>query len=145
MRWPTDKTFLARAVLNFRIKSRSGLILCLVVRMRIGRKALVTAIVLAFISLYLTLYTIMVHTIAARHICEDPDGNAVAWRTGPSGSLFPWPREPGMLEILSKINEVDLFIYRYLIKPWVLVGLSILAWVGTGLFIFRTSKIARAI
>ena len=86
----------------------------------------------------------MVHTIASRHIYEGPDGNAVAWRTGPSGSLFPWPRASGMLEILSRINEVDLFIYKYLIKPWVLVGLSILAWLGTGLFIFRTNKTARA-
>lgn len=109
--------------------------------MRIGRKAFVIAIVLVVISAYLTLYAIMVHTIASQHICED--GNAVAWRTGPSGSLFPWPRAPGMFEILSNINEVDLFIYKYLVKPWVLVGLSILAWVGTGLFIFKTNKIAR--
>lgn len=69
-----------------------------------------------------------------------PDGKAVSLRTGPSGSLLPWPREPGMLEALSKINEVDLFIYRCLIKPWVLVGLSMLIWAGTGLSIFKVIK-----
>ena len=106
--------------------------------MRMERKTLTIAVVLAFIAVYLTLYTIIAHTIATQHIYEDP--NTVVWRTGPSGSLFPWPREPGMLEILSEINDVDLFIYRYLIKDWVLVGLSILACVGTGLFIFKATK-----
>lgn len=103
---------------------------------RISKKSVLVA-VLALISLYLTLYTWKAHSVAAQHICGDPGGTAVTWRTGPSGSLFPWPREPGMLEILSRINEVDLFIYRYLIKSRVLVGSSILLWICTGVFAFK--------
>jgi len=78
------------------------------------------------------------HTIAGQHIYEE--GNYIAWRSGPAGSFLPWPREPGPLEVLSSVNEVDTFIYRYLIKSWVLVGLSILAWISTGLFIFKLAK-----
>jgi len=105
--------------------------------MRCYKKSVLVAIVLTFISAYLTLYTWRAHTIATRNIYEDPDGEAVAWTSGPSGSLFPWPREPGIFAVLSTINEVDLFIYNYLIKPWILVGLSILMWIGTGLFVCR--------
>jgi len=105
--------------------------------MELHKKSGLILIVLGIISAYLTLYTTKAHTIAAQHIIEDAQGNAVSWRTTPSGSLFPWPKEPGMLQALSKIDEVDLFIYRYLIKPWVLVGLSILMWIVTGLSIFK--------
>lgn len=113
--------------------------------MRFNKKLVVVA-VFTLISIYLTLYTWKAHAVANQHIYEDPGGTVVTWRTGPSGSLFPWPREPGMLQILSKINEVDLLIYRYLIKSWVLVGLSILLWICTGLLIFRVTEVdARAV
>jgi len=108
-------------------------------------KSVLILIVLGVISAYLTLYTVKAHSIAMRHIIEDAEGNAVSWRTGPSGSLFPWPKEPGMLQVLSKIDEVDLFIYRYLIKPWMLVGLSILIWIVTGLSIFKKVKVMKTL
>jgi type IV secretory pathway TrbD component len=54
--------------------------------------------------------------------------------------LFPWPRGPGMAEVLSRINDVDLFIYTYLIKTWMLAGLSVLAWVITVLFVYKATK-----
>ena len=104
---------------------------------KFSKKAVTVVVLSIFIATYLAGYTIMAHTTAARHIYEDPDGKIVAWRSGPSGSLFPWPREPGMLEVLTKLNDVDLFIYRYFIKTWVLVGLSILMWAVTGLAIFK--------
>jgi len=105
--------------------------------MEFPKKLALMLIVFGIISACLTLYTVKAHTIAMRHIIEDAEGKAVSWRTGPSGSLFPWPREPGMLQVLSKIDEVDLLIYRYLIKPWVLVGSSILIWIVTGLSAFK--------
>jgi len=111
--------------------------------MKFSKKLIFIVIVLTLVSTYLTLYTWKAHTVAAGHIYEDPEGKGVYWGAT-SGSLFPWPKGSGMLPVLVELNEVDLFIYKYLIKPWVLVGLSILAWVGTGLFIFRTNKIARA-
>jgi len=45
-----------------------------------------------------------------------------------------------MLEVLSGINDVDLFIYTYLIKTWILVGLSALAWALTALFVYKTTR-----
>jgi type IV secretory pathway TrbD component len=45
-----------------------------------------------------------------------------------------------MAEVLSRINDVDLFIYTYLIKTWMLAGLSVLAWVITVLFVYKASR-----
>ncbi len=111
--------------------------------MGLHKKSVLILIILCIISAYLTLYTVKAHTIAARHIYEDAEGNAISWRTSPSGSLFPWPKEPGMLEVLSKMDDVDLLIYRYLIKPLVLVGLSILIWIVTGSSMFKMVKIMK--
>ncbi len=104
------------------------------------RKAFAIMVMLITISSFLSLYTINAHTIAGRHIAEGGLTYHIYWTSSPAGSLFPWPREPGPLEVLSGVNEVDTFIYQYLIKSWVLVGLSILAWIGTGLFISKFAK-----
>jgi len=106
------------------------------------KKSVLILIVLCIISTYFTLYTVRAHTIVARYVYEDLEGKTW-WRTTPSGSLFPWPKEPGMLQALSKMDEVDLFIYRSLIKPWVLVGLSISMWIVTGLFVSRMVKVRK--
>jgi len=111
--------------------------------MGLHKKSVLILIVLCIVSAYLTLYTVEAHTVAARHIYENGWDGITSWRTSPSGSLFPWPKEPGMLEALSKIDEVDLFIYRYLIKPWVLVGLSILMWIVTGLSMSKRVKVMK--
>ncbi|MDH5732850.1 MAG: hypothetical protein OEY88_03575 [Candidatus Bathyarchaeota archaeon] len=81
------------------------------------------------------LYTLRAHTVA-RRISEE--FNYTVWGSRPSGSLFPCPREPGPVRDRSSVNEVDRFIYRYLIKTWGLAGLSILAWIGTGLFMLKS-------
>lgn len=107
--------------------------------MKFSKKSIFVVIVLTFVSTYLTLYTWNAHTVAAGHIHEDPEGKGVDWGAT-SGSLFPWPRGSGMLPVLVKLNEVDLFIYSYLIKTWGLVGISILMWIGTVLSIFRLIK-----
>jgi len=108
--------------------------------MKIAKKWVLIGIILASISVYLSLYTWMAHAMSER-IIENSYGEAVAWRTAPSGSLFPWSREPGMLQILSNINEVDSFIYKYLIKSWVLVVLSVLMWIGTGISMFKCVRL----
>jgi len=105
--------------------------------MRPARKRV--AIVIVFISTYLTLYTAMTYIMAMRHIYEDANGG-IWWRTTPSGSLFPWPREPGMLQALSRVDELDLFIHRYLVRSWILIGLSIMTWVGAGLYLHKVVK-----
>ena len=45
-----------------------------------------------------------------------------------------------MLEVLTQVNQVDLSINQYLIKTWVLAGLSIIILIITGLCVFRTIK-----
>ena len=107
--------------------------------MRVDKKAISITTVLILISTYVTLYTVKAHNIAASHIYKDSEGK-MWWRTTPCGSLFPWPKEPGMLQALSKVDVIDLVIYTYLIKTWVLVGASILMWIGTGLFLFRVVR-----
>jgi len=104
-----------------------------------NRRTVIATIILVSISIYLAIYTFEAHSIASRYISSDSHG-AVFWINGPSGSLFPWPKKPGMEEVLSKINNVDLFIYTYLIKTWMLAGLSTLAWVITVLFVYRATK-----
>lgn len=69
---------------------------------------------LCIISIIVTAYAIRAHSIATRYVHDG--GDEVAWRNSPPGSFFPWPKEPGMLQMLSEINKIDLFIYRYLIK-----------------------------
>jgi hypothetical protein len=108
--------------------------------MKLPKNTFLITIMLTIVSVYLTLYTLKTHSVASQHVYEDPNSNIVTWRTGPGGSLFPWPKEPGMLEVLSEINVVDLFIYRYFIKSWALAALSILIWVATSLSIFRALK-----
>jgi hypothetical protein len=107
--------------------------------MRFSRRTVLVTIILISISMYLSIYTFEAHSIASRYISSDSHG-AVFWINGPSGSLFPWPKGPGMAEALSRINDVDLFIYTYLIKTWILAGLSALAWVITVLLVYKTAK-----
>lgn len=101
--------------------------------MRFDKKA----VALFLLTTLLTVYTITLHVIADGHLYEDPVSNLVFWTGGPSGSLFPWPRAPGMLEIITQVNEVDHFIYQYFIKTWALAGLSLVMWIITGLSVFR--------
>jgi len=103
--------------------------------------AFVLAIALMFFSSFLSLYTVRAHAIADRHIMEYR--NNIVWTSSPAGSLFPCPREHWdqripKTDFLVKASEVDVFIYRYLIKTWGLAGLSILVWVGTGVLMLTS-------
>jgi hypothetical protein len=101
--------------------------------MRFDKKA----VILFLLTTLLTVYTITIHVIAEGHLYEDPVSSLVYWTSGPSGSLFPWPRVPGMLEIITQVNAVDRLIYQSFIKTWALAGLSLVMWVITGLSVFR--------
>jgi hypothetical protein len=103
-----------------------------------NKKNIIIIIILLGISIYLTIYTFSVHALAASHIYETSEG--VFWRSGPPGSFFPWPQEPGMLEYLAKVEGIDLSIYLYLIKTWILTGLTIISWLITGLYVYSKLK-----
>ena len=103
-------------------------------------KRSVLVIVLCIISIIFTLYTVKAHRVA-RAIVEWQ--GELYWRDSGGGWFLPWPPRPGGVVapvILPIKEEVTLFIYRYLIKTRVLVGLSILIWAVTGLFIIKARK-----
>jgi len=108
--------------------------------MRFNKKAHI----LFLITTIFIVYTITVHNLAERQMLENSITKIVYWTGGASGSLFPWPKAPGMLEVLTQVNQVDLFIYRYLIKNWVLAGFSIVMWIITGFYVFRMIKSTKA-
>lgn len=96
--------------------------------LRSDQKLIVILFILVFVATYFTVYTVIAYKIAG-HITESPP--KIFWNSAPGGSFFPWPNEPGMLEMLSEMNVVDSFIYVYLIKSWVLVGVVIVLWIGS--------------
>lgn len=98
----------------------------------LGKKKILFVTILILASTFLTLYTVAAYNVSNSLIEYNGE---IWWRRGSSGSLFPWPRELGMLDILTKVNEADLFIYKYLIKSWILVGLSILIWIINALYL----------
>jgi len=104
--------------------------------MALSKKSVSMLIILGLVSACLTLYTVSVYSVARYAI----DGD---WRYSPSGSFLPWPRGPGptRLPVLTKMNETDLFIYRYLIKSWVLVGVTIILWVVTSLYVLKVTRL----
>jgi len=109
--------------------------------MRLHRKSVTLLIVLGLASTYLTIYTATVHSAA----CYVSDLNGtVLWSSAPSGSFFPWPTPPGMLEILSGMNQADLFIYTYLIKPWTLAGATVLLWTIWLIYLLKLFKNSRS-
>jgi len=99
-----------------------------------SRRSLIVLIVLVGVSVYSALYAASAYRVAS-HVTESPP--ELHWGSAPAGSFFPWPREPGMLEMLSEISEVDVFIYVYLIKSWILVAVSFLLWIGVFLQIWN--------
>ena len=102
--------------------------------MALDKKSVSVLIILGLVSACLTLYTVRAHAVA-RYAYGDQLGGG--WLYTPSGSFLPWPKEPGMAAALSKMNEIDLFIYRFLIKSWVLVGVTVLLWTVTSLYLLR--------
>ena len=101
-------------------------------------KWFLTAILLTLLSAYLTIYSYETYVVANSKIIEL--NGEIWWRTTPSGSLFPWPKESGILQALSKVNELDLLIYTYLIKSSALVILSAIMWISSLLSIFKWYK-----
>ena len=93
---------------------------------------------LVLASTVVTLYAVSAYDVA--HYAFDDGGTELTWRYTPSGSFLPWPKSPGMLTALSEGNGVDLFIYRYLIRSWILVALTVMLWIATILYLIRSIR-----
>ena len=103
--------------------------------MVIQKRALIVLVLLIAFSAYLTAYTVMAHSISSNYVFEE--AGKVYWSSSPNGSLFPWPKGPGMMQVISEMtNETDLFIYNYLIKTGLLAAFSVALWLLTALFIY---------
>lgn len=102
--------------------------------MAFDKRSVLVLIVLGLVSAGLTSYTVSAYAVA-RYAFEDESG--LGWLYTSSGSFLPWPRAPGMAAAISRGNASDLFIYRYLIKSWVLVGVTVLLWTVTSLYLLR--------
>lgn len=106
----------------------------LVSNVAFNKRSVLVLIALGLVSTCLTLYTTSAHAVA-RYAFDG--GSELGWLYTPPGSFLPWPKAPGMAAALSKSNAIDLFIYRYLIKSWVLVGITVVQWTVTGLLLRR--------
>lgn len=50
------------------------------------------------------------------------------WSSGGPGSFFPWPKEPGMLTVMTEMDNVDQCIYHlinYRVFPFIALGIII--------------------
>ncbi len=97
---------------------------------------LLMALLCAF-SITITVYTIKAYSVA-RHVYDGEYG--VYWRCYPPGSFFPWPKEPeqeGVFPVLTKMSQIDLFVYQYLIKTRIIIIVALLLWVATCTYIIK--------
>ncbi|MEM3666849.1 MAG: hypothetical protein QW222_07205 [Candidatus Bathyarchaeia archaeon] len=95
---------------------------------------------LCILSITITVYTITAYSIA-HYVYEE--GDNAYWRYTPPGTFLPWPKPPGILTALSKISEIDLFIYRYLLKTWLMIIITILFWAVTCIYILKRWSILK--
>jgi hypothetical protein len=102
------------------------------IRLSPSRLLLIT--LLCIFSITIIVYTITAYSVA-RYVYENED--KVVWRYSPPGSFLPWPKEPGMLTALSKMNPIDLFIYQYFIKTWLLIVVTLSIWIAMGIYIAK--------
>ena len=108
--------------------------------MAFNKRSVLVLIALGLVSTCLTLYTASAHAVA-RYAFDG--GSELGWLYTPPGSFLPWPKAPGMAAALSKSNAIDLFIYRYLIQSWILVGITVILWTVTGLYLLKRTRVLR--
>jgi hypothetical protein len=95
-------------------------------------------ILLAGLSVYVTLYTVSAYQIAGRW-AFDQDGKDY-WRYSGDMTLFPWPTGPKdvLLPVIVRMGIVDEFIYLYLIKTGVLILICLTLWMLTAIYFLKT-------
>ena len=94
----------------------------------------------ATIGLLTALFILIPYSIrayeVARHITKSSYFGKPFWTSGPPGSLFPIPYEPGPLEVLTEVKDYpDLVIYALIdtnLFP-IVIGLLVLLWSVAGL------------
>jgi len=108
--------------------------------LKISKKEIIILVALFSITIVFTAYTISAHHVAS-HIGE-LEGHLV-WSHFQGGSFFPWPSYPEgiVAPLTSPVNEVDSLYYQFFIKSWILVGITVLLWTVTVVFLlFKIRK-----
>ncbi|MBS7653692.1 MAG: hypothetical protein QXR06_04910 [Candidatus Bathyarchaeia archaeon] len=100
------------------------------------KKTLLILFTLTALSIVFTIYSLRAYAVASR-VFEGDGSHRPVWRTSPPGSFLLWPKEPGLLEALSEMSDIDMAIYLYLVKSQVLIVLSVALWAVTCLYVFR--------
>jgi hypothetical protein len=86
-----------------------------------------------------TFYTLAAYRVASMWVC----GGGVAWwccrGTIGNATFFPWPGGPlgACLEVITKMDPVDEFIYLYLVKNWILIVVCVSLWVLAAVYFFK--------
>ncbi len=98
--------------------------------------------ILLLVSFLATFYTVAAYGVARR--VYDSDGTP-SWVDTGGGSFFPWPKgpDPGtgvFFIVIPMTNNVDIFIYVYLIKSSMLVAVTVLLWAGFATYIFMSIR-----
>ncbi len=86
---------------------------------------------LVVLAVYATLYTVAAHDLARwGWTCRGTLGDAtfLPFPTGPRGVL---------MYVIAKMSPVDEFIYTYLIKTGILIGICILLWILAAVYFFK--------
>jgi len=88
-------------------------------------------VLLVVLATYATLYTVAAHDLARwGWTCRGTLGDA---------TFFPFPTGPRgvLMDVIAKMSPVDEFIYTYLIKTRILIGISILLWILATVYFFK--------
>lgn len=88
-------------------------------------------VLLVVLSTYATLYTVAANDLARwGWTCRGTLGDA---------TFFPFPTGPRgvLMDVIAKMSPVDEFIYTYLIKTRILIGISILLWILAAVYFFK--------
>lgn len=88
-------------------------------------------VLLVVLATYATLYTVAAYDLARwGWTCRGTLGDAtfLPFPTGLRGVL---------MDVLAKMSPVDQFIYMYLIKTGILIGISVLLWILATVYFFK--------
>ena len=103
------------------------------------KTALVLAVLIS-ISAVLTFYTACAHYVAS--YVGEYDGNFYWPTTG--YTFFPWPKTSTgiVIQIMVPLGQPDLQYYEYIIKPGVLIIMTLLFWIVVAWMVWKIRKSA---
>lgn len=84
----------------------------------------------------LTGYTISAHWVAANHVMGTGSDLYYPNAGGPT-LLFPFPKSEVHLPVVTELSSVEVFIYQYLIRTYLLAAINVALWLFAGIQVFE--------